>query len=81
MIDIKKALSQRCYIIFESNEQLRKFFDDNRIEPYMGAIDDEETYISVHPNDSFISVREDEIGDRDAPTYHHTELTMTDDGE
>jgi hypothetical protein len=38
MIDIRKALSQRCYIIFDTNEQLVKFVEDNNIESYIWGL-------------------------------------------
>jgi hypothetical protein len=78
MIDIKKALSQRCYIIFDSNQQLRKFVTDNNLTTFLG-IATNETIISVHLDNDLMSIAK--IIDHDIPTYHHTELTITDDGE
>ena len=78
MIDIKKALNQRCYIIFDSNQQLRKFVTDNNLTTFLG-IATNETIISVHLDNDLMSIAK--IIDHDIPTYHHTELTITDDGE
>lgn len=78
MIDIRKALSQRCYIIFDSNEQLCKFLKDNNLTTFLG-IADNETIISVHLDNDLISLAKKV--DSDIPTYHHTELTYYDDGE
>jgi hypothetical protein len=87
MIDIRKALSQRCYIIFDSNEQLVKFVSDNKLPIYIGVFD-EETIIRIVPNDpdGYVTMtKEEEQNDvefcRDFPRYHHTKLTITDDGE
>lgn len=78
MIDIRKALSQRCYIIFDSNEQLRKFFEDNNIKPYVG-ISSQDVVISVHPDGDNVTLIEPVFSH---PTqYHHTELTYTDNGK
>jgi hypothetical protein len=78
MIDIRKALNQRCYIIFDTNEQLVKFVDENNLTTFLG-IADNETIISVHLDNDLISLAKKV--DHDIPTYHHTELTITDDGE
>lgn len=83
MIDVKKALSQRCYIIFDSNEQLRKFFKDNKIEPYIG-FGRCDKIISVHDSGEFITLGEGALNYQDlwnCPRYHHSQLTITDDGE
>jgi hypothetical protein len=87
MIDIKKALSQRCYIIFDSNEQLVKFVDTHNLSIYI-CICTNETGIRIIPNDpdGYLT---GEFFDRvvfltdeyEYPRYHHTELTITDDGE
>jgi hypothetical protein len=78
MIDIKKALNQRCYIKFDSNQQLCKFLTDNNLTTFLG-IADNETIISVHLDNDLISLAKKV--DHGIPTYHHTELTITDDGE
>jgi hypothetical protein len=78
MIDIRKALSQRCYIIFDSNEQLRKFVTDNNLTTFLG-IATNETIISVHLDNDLMTLAKKV--DHDIPVYHHTELTITDDGE
>jgi hypothetical protein len=78
MIDIRKALSQRCYIIFDTNEQLRNFFEDNKLTPYMGIFDDE-TILSVHDDKELVTLSTARFGN--TPRYHHSELTITDDGE
>ena len=78
MIDIRKALNQRCYIKFDSNQQLCKFLTDNNLTTFLG-IADNETIISVHLDNDLMSIAK--IIDHDIPTYHHTELTITDDGE
>lgn len=78
MIDIKKALSQRCYIIFDSNEQLLKFLTDNNLTPYIG-VNEGETIISVHLDGDILTIPK--IIDTSIPRYHHTQLTITDDGE
>jgi hypothetical protein len=78
MIDIKKALSQRCYIIFDSNEQLVKFLTDNNLTTFLG-IATNETIISVHLDNDLMSIAK--IIDHDIPQYHHSQLTITDDGE
>ena len=83
MIDIRKALSQRCYIIFDSNEQLRKFFEDNQLVPYVG-IGHWDKVLSVHENGEVITLDEIILNLQEGiniPRYHHTELTITDDGE
>jgi Holliday junction resolvase len=78
MIDIRKALSQRCYIIFDTNEQLVKFVEDNNIEPYIG-ISSQDVVISVHPEGDYVTII---VPVFSHPTqYHHSELTITDDGE
>jgi hypothetical protein len=76
MIDVKKALSQRCYIIFDSNEQLVKFVRDNNLNAYVG-LNKNDTVISVYGNDEYLTLNLSSI----QPHYHHTELTITDDGE
>jgi hypothetical protein len=78
MIDVKKALSQRCYIKFDTNQQLRKFLTDNNLTTFLG-IATNETIISVHLDNDLMSIAK--IIDHDIPRYHHTELTITDDGE
>ena len=78
MIDIRKALSQRCYIKFDTNQQLCKFLTDNNLTTFLG-IATNETIISVHLDNDLMSIAK--IIDHDIPTYHHTELTITDDGE
>lgn len=78
MIDVKKALSQRCYIIFDTNEQLRKFFEDNKIEPYVG-ISSQDVVISVHPEGDNVTLIEPVFSH--TPRCHHSQLTITDDGE
>ena len=78
MIDIKKALSQRCYIIFDSNEQLRKFFEDNNIKPYFG-ISSQDVVISVHPDGDNVTLISPVFSH--TTQYHHSQLTYTDDGE
>jgi hypothetical protein len=78
MIDIRKALSQRCYIIFDTNEQLRKFLEDNKIVHYVG-ISSQDVVISVHPEGDYVTIIEPVFSH---PTqYHHSQLTITDDGE
>ena len=80
MIDIKKALSQRCYIIFDSNEQLRKFVRDNNLRPFVFVgILDSDVIISVHADGGMVTLPDTML--HDYPHYHHTELTITDDGE
>jgi len=78
MIDIKKALSQRCYIIFDTNQQLCKFLKDNNLTPYIGVVEGE-TIISVHLDRDILTIPK--IIDHDIPRYHHSQLTITDDGE
>ena len=87
MIDVKKALSQRCYIIFDSHEQLVKFVCDNKLPIYIGIFD-EEMAIRIVPNDpdGYVTMTaKEEQHDiefcRDFPRYHHTELTYYDDAE
>jgi hypothetical protein len=80
MIDIKKALSQRCYIIFDSNEQLRKFVKDNNLRPFVFVgILKSDVIISVHADGGIVTLPDTML--HDYPQYHHTELTITDDGE
>lgn len=78
MIDIKKALSQRCYIKFDTNQQLCKFLADNNLTTFLG-IAENETIISVHLDNDLISLAKKV--DHAITTYHHTELTITDDAE
>lgn len=78
MIDVKKALSQRCYIIFDTNEQLLQFLTDNNLTPYIG-VNEGETVISVHLDGDILTIPK--IIDTSIPRYHHTQLTITDDGE
>lgn len=78
MIDIKKALSQRCYIIFDSNWELRKFFEDNKLIPYV-FISNDDTILSVHDDKELVTLISAKLGN--IPRYHHTQLTITDDGE
>lgn len=78
MIDIKKALNQRCYIIFDSNEQLAKFVDENKLKVLFGVWN-RDIILSVNTN-GIIETHSYKPKD-DIPTYHHTELTITDDGE
>jgi hypothetical protein len=87
MIDIRKALSQRCYIIFDTNEQLVKFVGDNNLPIYMG-IHPNETDIRIVPNDpdGYITGNNFRVNpfltdEYEYPRYHHTELTITYDGE
>jgi hypothetical protein len=78
MIDIKKALNQRCYIIFDSNEQLVKFVKEHDLRVVLGVWGHDIT-LSIKPNnrcETHPYKQKDGI-----PTYHHTELTITDDGE
>jgi hypothetical protein len=80
MIDIKKALSQRCYIIFDSNEQLVKFVDENNQRPFVFVgILESDVIISVHADGGMVTLPNTML--HDYPTHHHTELTITDDGE
>ena len=80
MIDIKKALSQRCYIIFDSNEQLVKFVDENNQRPFVFVgILESDVIISVHADGGIVTLPDTML--HDYPHYHHTELTITDDGE
>jgi hypothetical protein len=80
MIDIKKALSQRCYIIFDSNEQLRNFVKDNNQRPFVFVgILESDVIISVHADGGIVTLPDTML--HDYPHYHHTELTITDDGE
>ena len=78
MIDVKKALSQRCYIIFDSNEQLRKFVDEQKLRILFGVwVRDK--ILSINTNMVFETssfLPEDGI-----TRYHHSQLTITDDGE
>ena len=78
MIDVKKALSQRCYIIFDNNWELRKFFEGNNLTPF-GGIHNDETILSVHDDKQLVTLSSARFGN--TPRYHHTELTITDDGE
>ena len=78
MIDIKKALSQRCYIIFDTNWELRKFFDDNKLIPYV-FISNDDTILSVHDDKELVTLISAKLGN--TPRYHHSQLTITDDGE
>lgn len=87
MIDVKKALSQRCYIIFDTNEQLVKFVEQYNLQIYMGIFDDE-TVIRIVPNDpdGYVTMTKEEEETHTEfskyfPYYHHTELTITDDAE
>jgi Fe-S oxidoreductase len=93
MIDVKKALSQRCYIIFDTNEQLRKFVKEHCISVETKIYDDETTlhiykyYYDVYEEDitDYITGNVNEVEKHNEldkyPVYHHTELTITDDGE
>jgi len=81
MIDIRKALSQRCYIIFDSNEQLVKFLKDNKAKPH-NEVNLMDKILSIH-DDKFLtlpSISKHKVC-QVLPQYHHTELTITDDGE
>jgi hypothetical protein len=78
MIDIKKALSQRCYIIFDSNEQLVKFVDENKLKVLFNVWNRDIT-LSINTN-GIIETHSYKPKDG-ITTYHHTELTITDDGE
>ena len=93
MIDIKKALSQRCYIIFESNQQLQKFVKEHCLNVETKIYDDEtalhiytyyddvyEEYITDYITGTVNEVEKDNEIDK-YPTYHHSQLTITDDGE
>ena len=78
MIDIRKAISQRCYIIFDNNEQLLQFITDNNLTPYI-SVNEGETVISVHLDGDILTIPK--IIDTGIPRYHHSQLTYTDDGE
>lgn len=78
MIDVKKALIQRCYIIFDSNEQLIKFFEDNKLTPWVW-VSQSDVIISVHLDGDLVTLSDARLGN--TPRYHHTKLTITDDGE
>jgi hypothetical protein len=84
MIDIRKALSQRCYIIFDSNQQLQKFVKEHELKIFVG-IYFRDKVIRIIPNETIgYSTMEKYKMNRckkELPTYHHTELTITDDGE
>jgi hypothetical protein len=93
MIDVKKALSQRCYIIFDTNEQLRKFLCEHLIDVISKTYDDEkvlcidfwyddiyEETINNNRTGTIEEFEEDNLLEI-LPRYHHTELTITDDGE
>jgi len=80
MIDIRKALSQRCYIIFDTNQQLVKFVDENNQRPFVFVgILESDVIISVHADGGMVTLPDTML--HDYPQYHHTELTITDDGE
>jgi hypothetical protein len=80
MIDIRKALSQRCYIIFDTNEQLVKFIGENNQRPFVFVgILESDVIISVHADGGMVTLPDTML--HDYPQYHHTELTITDDGE
>jgi hypothetical protein len=80
MIDIRKALNQRCYIKFDSNEQLRNFVRDNNLRPFVFVgILKSDVIISVHVDGGIVTLPDNML--HDYPTYHHTELTITDDAE
>ena len=79
MIDIRKALRQRCYILFDTNEQLRKFFEDNKLTPFVG-VSQSDVIISVHLDGDLVTLPYTRLSE-DIPTYHHTQLTYYDDGE
>ena len=80
MIDIRKALSQRCYIIFDSNEQLRKFIDDNKLRPFVFVgILKSDVIMSVHVDGGIVTLPNTML--HEYPHYHHSQLTITDDGE
>ena len=78
MIDVKKALSQRCYIIFDSNEQLVKFVDEQKLRILFGVwVRDK--ILSINTNMVFETssfLPEDGI-----TRYHHLQLTYYDDAE
>jgi len=78
MIDIKKALSQRCYIIFDTNEQLRRFVKEHDLRVVLGVWGHDIT-LSVKPN---MRCETHPYKPNDGTqTYHHSEITITDDGE
>lgn len=78
MIDIRKALSQRCYILFDTNEQLVKFVEDNKLRILFGVwLRD----ITLSINTNMVFETHSFIPKDGTPTYHHTQLTITDDGE
>ena len=79
MIDVKKALSQRCYIIFDTNEQLQKFFDNNNLTPFV-AVSQSDVIISVHLDGDLVTLPNTRLSE-DITRYHHSQLTITDDGE
>ena len=79
MIDIRKALNQRCYIIFDSNQQLRKFVKEHKLKIFVG-IYFKDKVIRIIPNET-TGYHTMENSKMNYPTYHHTELTITDDGE
>jgi hypothetical protein len=79
MIDINKALSQRCYIIFDSNQQLRKFVDAHKLKIYIG-INKADIILSVHPlSKDYVTIHR--AIEAHVKTYNHSKLTITDDGE
>ena len=93
MIDVKKALSQSCYIIFDTNEQLRKFVHEHCLNTETKIYDDETAlhiytyYDDVYEEDiidciggTVNEVEEDNKLDK-YPRYHHSQIIITDDGE
>jgi hypothetical protein len=78
MIDIRKALSQRCYIIFDTNEQLVKFVDDNKLRVLFGVWMRD---ITLSINTNMVYETHSFIPNDGTTTYHHSQLTITDDGE
>jgi hypothetical protein len=80
MIDIKKALKQNCYIVFDNTEQLKQFVEAYNIHTFMG-VDEGSTimYCPESKDGDYVTIRKKL--DISLLTYHHTELTTTDNEE
>jgi len=73
MIDVKTALGQNCYIIFDNTDQLKGFVTKNGINPFCGIVQgDVVLYCPESKGGDYVSAAS--TSSKSTPKYHHTEL-------
>lgn len=72
LIDKQEALTSRCYIRFDTNEQLLKFVKDNTLHVPL-PIKDNDVVLAVFL-DGYLITNTKFGNTRRLPEYHHTQL-------